>query len=174
MEWIDSFSTPKRCRKALVRVTSSIQQAGLVPCYYQEPVVPGGLELHLLPPPSFNHFLLGHCSYDFTACLTALRVHCPSLFPPSLFSAGQGEKGDAGIKVGTRNTVLYHGRSPGRRRSLGCWAVGGGWVCGSSGVLDGVHICALISHRQALQAACIRLVELDSHQRHFSDYEACW
>lgn len=46
------------------------------------------------------------------------------------------------------------------------------------GVFNGVHICALINHRQTLQAQAIkadfiRLVEFDSYQRHFSDYEAC-
>lgn len=46
------------------------------------------------------------------------------------------------------------------------------------GVFDGVHICAVINHRQALRAramntAFIRSVEFDSYQRHFSDYEAC-
>lgn len=122
MKWFDGFSTPKTCRKALVRVTSSIHSSDvnclvfpgrgglqpafrLVPCYCHEPVLSGGLGLHLLHTPSFSYFLLGPRCYDCTSCLI-FYVHCPSLFPLSLSFAGQGEKGDAGIKVGMRNKVF--------------------------------------------------------------------
>lgn len=110
----------KTCRKALVWVTSSIQQCKL-PCIPREGCAAASVQagtmllsgassvwrpgLGLSHTPAFSYFLF--CSHNnCTACSISLYAHHPSLSSLSLSFAGQGEKGDTGMKVGMRNTVF--------------------------------------------------------------------